>query len=162
MSILLPIQHLHEARIYNLYLSREQELIRKYITGAEWPFRAEDCRWAIRFECQLTGIWETCIIAQRRSLKPTRSIRPVNYKQINHKWVTTHTNKWMIPISQACSSCDLTRTVDVEAAEKDSHYRWRYSDGTLSDQLPLGGLWPVNGCPPYLSESPQCAVSRSK
>ncbi len=90
------------------------------------------------------GIGETCIIAQRRPLKPTRSIRPVNSVKQNHKWVTTHANKWVIPTSQTCSSCDLTRTVDVEAAEKDSHYRWRYSDGTFSDQLPLGELWAMN------------------
>jgi hypothetical protein len=89
-----------------------------------------------------SGIGETCIIAQRRLLKPTRSIRPVNSLERKHihKWVTTHTNKWMIPTSQACSSCDLTRTVDVEATEKGLHYRWRYSDGTFSDQLPLGEL----------------------
>ena len=87
------------------------------------------------------GIGETCIIAQRRSLKPTRSIRPVNPFKSTHKWVTTHANKWMIPTSQACSRCGLTRTCDVEAAEKDSHYRWRYSDGTFSDQLPLGELY---------------------
>jgi len=66
-------------------------------------------------------------------------VNSFEHKQ-KHKWVTTHANKWMIPASQACSNCDLTRTVDVEAAEKDLHYRWRYSDGTFSDQLPLGEL----------------------
>jgi len=64
----------------------------------------------------------------------------VNSLEHKHTWVTTHANKWMIPTSQACSSCDLTRTVDGEAAEKDTHYRWLYSDGTFSDQLPLGEL----------------------
>lgn len=60
-------------------------------------------------------------------------------KTHKHKWITTHTNKWMIPTKQACSHCDETREVDAAAAKQDLHFCWKFSDGSHSAELPMDG-----------------------
>ena len=55
-----------------------------------------------------------------------------------HSWRTRRVNKWMIPTVQVCDGCQLERTA-VSNKEKPLTYHWEYSDGSKSEDYPLGG-----------------------
>ena len=55
-----------------------------------------------------------------------------------HKWVTTHTNKWMIATRQICKGCGLVRKADTRLSSDPLTYCWKYSDGKISKPYNLG------------------------
>lgn len=57
-----------------------------------------------------------------------------------HKWHTTHVNGYQIPTRQFCVKCGVRREADSKQSNEPLTYCWVYSDGGISNALPLGEL----------------------
>ena len=57
-----------------------------------------------------------------------------------HRWETTHVNIYQVPTRQVCLKCGVSREVDTKQSNEPLTYCWVYSDGGISNTLPLGEL----------------------
>lgn len=57
-----------------------------------------------------------------------------------HKWETTHVNGYQIPTRQICLKCEVSREADSKQSNEPLTYCWVYSDGGISNPLPLGEI----------------------